>query len=157
MKATSSSTEEFARGREPSEMCRPAADTRSGFMEAHGAGIQVLMTAELAVKMGVPIRGIVACTNTATDKNGRSVPAPGQGILTTAREVRGKHQSPLLDLKYRSRQLKRERDQIRSWLAEEYEALRLEVEAIKLEGGIVDDEFVQSRTRFIEKEGKRKV
>lgn len=44
------------------------------------------MNASLALEMGVPIYGILALSSTASDKQGRSVPAPGQGILTTARE-----------------------------------------------------------------------
>ncbi|KAJ3021482.1 3-oxoacyl-[acyl-carrier-protein] synthase [Thoreauomyces humboldtii] len=156
MKATSNSVEEFARGREPRDMCRPATDTRAGFMESQGAGIHVLMTADLAIKMGVPIRGIIACTNTATDKNGRSVPAPGQGILTTAREAPGKYPSPLLNFEYRSKQLRREREHIKLWVSDQYEALTDEVEAIKQSGESVDDEFVNERTAFIEKEGKRR-
>ncbi|KNC98227.1 phosphopantetheine-protein transferase domain [Spizellomyces punctatus DAOM BR117] len=156
MRATSNSVEEFARGREPRDMCRPATDTRAGFMEAQGAGIQVLMTADLAIKMGVPIRGIIACTNTATDKNGRSVPAPGQGILTTAREAPGKHRSPLLNFEYRAKQLRREREHIKQWVAKEYEALADEVEEIKKSGEEVDQDFVNERTAFIEKEGKRR-
>ena len=89
MKATSNSETEFAQGRTPKEMSRPATTSRAGFMESQGAGIQILMQAKLAIQMGVPIYGIVALSNTATDKEGRSVPAPGQGILTTAREVSG--------------------------------------------------------------------
>ncbi|KAF8453678.1 hypothetical protein BGX38DRAFT_392724 [Terfezia claveryi] len=44
-------------------------------------------------------------TVTTMDKISRSVPAPGQGILTTAREAHSKFPSPLLDIKYRRRQL----------------------------------------------------
>lgn len=156
MKATSNSVDEFARGREPRDMCRPATDTRAGFMESQGAGIHVLMAADLAVKMGVPIRGIIACTNTATDKNGRSIPAPGQGILTTAKEAPGKYASPLLSFEYRAKQLRRERQHIKRWVADEYEALADEVEELKKDGGSVDEDFIKERTAFIEKEGKRK-
>ncbi|KAL4175947.1 hypothetical protein KRP22_000905 [Phytophthora ramorum] len=108
MKATSDSVKETGMGREPKEMCRPCTTTRGGFMESHGAGIQLLMDAQLALEMGLPIYGIVALTNTATDKNGRSVPAPGQGILTTAREASSDNSkpSPLLDVEYRRRQRK---------------------------------------------------
>ncbi|KAJ3096841.1 3-oxoacyl-[acyl-carrier-protein] synthase [Phlyctochytrium planicorne] len=155
MKATSNSVEELARGREPRDMCRPATDTRAGFMEAQGAGIHVIMTADLALQMGLPIRGIIAYTSTATDKNGRSVPAPGQGILTTARESKVKYASPLLNFDYRKRQLQREREHIKSWLAKEYEALADEVQEMKA-NGVEDEEFVKERTEFIEKEGKRK-
>ena len=65
------------------------------------------MDAKLAIEMGLPIYGIVALTNTATDKNGRSVPAPGQGILTTAREDKTLNieNNRLLDINYRKRNL----------------------------------------------------
>ncbi|KAJ3124388.1 3-oxoacyl-[acyl-carrier-protein] synthase [Nowakowskiella sp. JEL0407] len=156
MKATSNSEEEFARGREPSDMCRPASDSRAGFMEAQGAGIHVLMNLDLAIKMGVPVRAIVAATNTATDKNGRSVPAPGQGILTTAREAPSKHKSPLLNFDYRVKRLRREREFIKSWVAKEFEAMTDEVEELKNSGAVVDETFVKERTAFIEKEALRK-
>ncbi|KAJ1548194.1 3-oxoacyl-[acyl-carrier-protein] synthase [Nowakowskiella sp. JEL0078] len=156
MKATSNSEEEFARGREPSDMCRPASDSRAGFMEAQGAGIHILMTLELAIKMGVPVRAIVACTNTATDKNGRSVPAPGQGILTTAREAPTKYPSPLLKLEYRAKRLHRERDHVKQWISKEFEALTDEIEEIKLTGVEVDETFIRERTAFIEQEAIRK-
>lgn len=118
MHATSSALEELARGREPREMSRPATSTRSGFMESQGAGAQILMTASLAIKLGVPIYGIIAHTSTATDREGRSVPAPGQGILTTARETHHRHHQadpPELSLAYRREQLEREILQLEQW------------------------------------------
>ncbi|KAH6602319.1 hypothetical protein BASA61_001228 [Batrachochytrium salamandrivorans] len=158
MKATSNSDEEFAMGREPREMCRPASDTRGGFMESHGAGIAVLMTASLALKMGVPIRGIIASTSTATDKNSRSVPAPGQGVLTTAREVPfSAKEYPMLDLKYRARQLKRERGFIRQWVTQEFEDLRGELKEGLSSGTISnEEEFMVQRTALIEQDARRK-
>jgi fatty acid synthase subunit alpha len=66
MKATSNSTTEFAMGREPTEMSRPTTTTRSGFMEAQGTGVQVVMTAKTALELGAPIRGIIAFTSTST-------------------------------------------------------------------------------------------
>ncbi|KAG2522184.1 hypothetical protein JM16_005912 [Phytophthora kernoviae] len=121
MKATSDSVKETSMGREPKEMCRPCSTTRGGFMESHGAGMQLLMDAQLALEMGLPIYGIVALTNTATDKNGRSVPAPGQGILTTAREAATDNAkpSPLLDIEYRRRQFDDELESIEKWYARE--------------------------------------
>jgi len=86
MKATVDSKEDIEAGREPAEMSRPATSTRAGFVEAQGAGVEILMSADLAIKMGVPIYGIISLVSTATDKQGRSVPAPGKGILTTAAE-----------------------------------------------------------------------
>lgn len=86
MTATIDGEQERARGREPSEASRPATTTRAGFVEAEGSGVQLLTTAQLALDMGLPIRGIVALTHTAADGIERSVPAPGQGLLTIAAE-----------------------------------------------------------------------
>ena len=86
MKATCDTSAESAAGRSPSEMSRPMTSTRSGFVEAQGAGVQVVTSAELALKMGLPIFGILAYSNMSADGAGRSVPAPGKGVLTNARE-----------------------------------------------------------------------
>ncbi|KAF9580624.1 3-oxoacyl-[acyl-carrier-protein] synthase, partial [Lunasporangiospora selenospora] len=159
MKATSNTEEEFAHGRTPKEMSRPATTTRAGFMESHGAGIEILMQGKLAIEMGVPIYGIVALTNTATDKEGRSVPAPGQGVLTSAREVKGKMPSRLLDIKYRRRQIDQRRVQIKQWVESEYEELRHELEELKANNAltVTEDEYLASETQRIQKESKRQL
>ncbi|KAJ2459125.1 fatty acid synthase alpha subunit Lsd1, partial [Coemansia sp. RSA 2337] len=109
MGATSNSVEEFARGRTPSEMCRPCTSTRNGFMEGQGAGIVTLMSASAAIEFGAPIYGIIAMSGTATDKQGQSVPAPGKGVLTSARESSDNNPpSRLLNFDYRRRQLQRQ-------------------------------------------------
>eukprot|EP01114_Cavostelium_apophysatum_P006579 TRINITY_DN1795_c0_g1_i2.p1 TRINITY_DN1795_c0_g1~~TRINITY_DN1795_c0_g1_i2.p1 ORF type:complete len:3793 (+),score=1033.24 TRINITY_DN1795_c0_g1_i2:910-11379(+) len=117
MKATNNSEEDIKDGRVPREHSRPATDTRHGFVESHGAGTEILTSADLALKMGLPIYGIVALTNTATDKIGRSVPAPGRGILTTAREVQSESDSPLLSLDYRIQEFTYEISKIQEWKA----------------------------------------
>jgi phosphopantetheine--protein transferase-like protein len=126
MGATSSSAAEAAMGRAPAEAVRPMAPSRGGFMEAQGAGMQVLTTARLALDMGLPVYGVVAASNTATDKVGRSVPAPGQGVLTTAREAAGAAAggapvlpSPLLDVSLRRRRLDAELRALAAWRVEE--------------------------------------
>ena len=107
MGATSNTKEEVAAGREPKEMSRPTSSSRSGFMEAQGAGNQLLMSASTAIEMGLPIYGIIAHSATAMDKEGRSVPAPGQGILTTARQSPSQRcPHPILDMSYRRRMLR---------------------------------------------------
>jgi fatty acid synthase subunit alpha, fungi type len=153
MKATSNYDAEIAMGRDPKDMCRPATDSRAGFMESQGAGVCILMSASLALQMGVPIRGIIACVNTATDKNGRSIPAPGQGVLTTAREVKSKFVSPLLDFEYRRRQINQEREYVKDWVAREYKLLSSDLEASKE----VNSELINERSRQIEQQGMRKV
>jgi fatty acid synthase subunit alpha, fungi type len=156
MKATSNADEEFAHGRTPREMSRPTTTTRSGFMESQGCGLQVIMDAQLAIDMGVPIYGVLGFTATATDKIGRSVPAPGQGVLTTAREASGKFPSPLLDIKYRKRQMDVRRQQIKQWQESELLYLQQEVDAMKAEGTQFDEtEYMEHRVDHINKEAKR--
>lgn len=156
MKATSNADDEFAHGRTPKEMSRPTTTTRNGFMESQGCGMQVIMTAQLALDMGVPIHGILGLTATATDKIGRSVPAPGQGVLTTAREVPSQFPSPLLDIKYRRRQLDLRRAQIKQWQESELMYLQEEVAAMKVQGGDFNEsDYLQDRAAHIEREAIR--
>jgi fatty acid synthase subunit alpha, fungi type len=115
MKATSHAEEETAKGRLPSEMSRPTATSRAGFMEAAGCGVQIVMSAELALEMNVPIHGVIAYSQLAGDGVGRSIPAPGQGVLTAAREASAAARSPLLDLHYRRERLDEQLAEIRVW------------------------------------------
>ena len=156
MKATSNAEDEFAHGRTPAEMSRPTTTTRNGFMESQGCGMQVIMTAQLALDMGVPIYGILGMTATATDKIGRSVPAPGQGVLTTARENPSKFPSPLLDIKYRKRQLELRKKQIKQWQESELMYLQEELAAMKSQGGEFSEaEYLDERAEHIEREAHR--
>ncbi|KAH7401155.1 hypothetical protein DE146DRAFT_496251 [Phaeosphaeria sp. MPI-PUGE-AT-0046c] len=156
MKATSNAEDEFAHGRTPKEMSRPTTTTRNGFMESQGCGMQVIMDAKLALDMGVPIYGVLGFTATATDKIGRSVPAPGKGVLTTAREIPSKFPSPLLDIKYRRRQMDLRRKQIKQWQESELLYLQEEVAAIKDAGENFNEaEYLEERASHIELEAKR--
>ena len=103
MNATVNAHDEFAKGRLPSEMSRPTSDTRAGFVEAQGSGMQILTTADLALKIGLPIYGVVAASTMAADKISRSVPAPGQGVLSFARQTSEASRSPFLDMDFRRR------------------------------------------------------
>ncbi|PIA19567.1 fatty acid synthase [Coemansia reversa NRRL 1564] len=121
MGASSNTAQEFARGRTTSEMCRPCTTTRCGLVESHGSAVVVLMSASAALKCGAPIYGIVGMSNTATDKQGSSVPAPGKGILTSAREIHnGNNISDsssldLLNLDYRRGQLDFQQQMLDAW------------------------------------------
>ncbi|KAI3405060.1 FAS2 [Candida oxycetoniae] len=161
MNATSNAVEEFKHGRTPKEMSRPTTTTRNGFMEAQGSGIQVIMTADLAIKMGVPIHAVLAMTATATDKIGRSVPAPGKGILTTAREHHGglKYPTPSLDIKYRRRQLNKRLEQIKAWEESELNYLHEETSIAKQQYGdeFSESDFLKERTEEIYRESRRQV
>ena len=156
MKATSNAEDEFAHGRTPKEMSRPTTTTRNGFMESQGCGMQVIMDAQLALDMGLPIYGVLAFTATATDKIGRSVPAPGQGVLTTAKEEVSKYPSPLLDIKYRKRQLDSRKRFIKQWQESEVIFLQEEASALKAENPDLDEtEYMEDRAQHIEREAKR--
>ena len=159
MKATSNAEDEFAHGRTPREMSRPTTTTRNGFMESQGCGMQVIMTARLALDMGCPIYGIIGLVTTATDKIGRSVPAPGRGVLTTARENQGKFPSPLLDINYRRRQLELRKKHIKSWQESELIYLQEEVAAMKAEAGFGfnESEYMEDRAQHIEREASRQL
>jgi phosphopantetheine--protein transferase-like protein len=162
MKATSDSVAEAAKGRGPREMCRPCTDTRGGFMESQGAGIQILMSAQVALDMGCPIYGVVAHVRTATDQEGRSIPAPGQGILTTAAEsardagaeASGLGVSPMLDLGYRRRNLQRELVHVDEWLASEESLIAAET-ATALQKG--SKKKTKAKTRRPKAGGKKGV
>ena len=156
MKATSNAVDEMAHGRTPREMSRPTTTTRNGFMESQGCGMQVIMSAQLALDMGVPIYGILGYTATATDKIGRSVPAPGQGVLTGAREQPSKFPSPLLDIKYRRRQIELRKKQIKQWQESELMYLQEEVAAMRSQGDEFNEsEYMQERAQHINREAVR--
>ncbi|KAL8642495.1 MAG: hypothetical protein Q9228_000813 [Teloschistes exilis] len=106
MGATVNSRVESSKGRDPKEMSRPTAESRAGFVESHGAGVQIITTAELALEMGLPIYGIVASSSMAADKITRSLPAPGQGILSFARGTSAAASSPLMSLDFRREQMR---------------------------------------------------
>ncbi|KAI2622533.1 putative 3-oxoacyl-synthase [Hypoxylon sp. NC1633] len=113
MKATNNSMADLDRGRAPHETSRPCASSRKGFVESEGCGMQLLTSAKMALELGLPIRGIVAHVQTASDGVGRSVPAPGNGIMVNVRESSGLGASPLLDINYRRRLLEHSLKSIR--------------------------------------------
>ncbi|KAL4876809.1 thiolase-like protein [Aspergillus karnatakaensis] len=86
MKATVSVKDEVEKGRAPHEMSRPTAASRAGFVESQGCGVQLVCRGDVALAMGLPVYGIIAGTGMASDGISRSVPAPGQGIFTFAKE-----------------------------------------------------------------------
>ncbi|KAI2791870.1 Fatty acid synthase subunit alpha [Penicillium oxalicum] len=156
MKATTDAAGEAKKGRLPHEMSRPSAESRSGFVEAQGSGIQVITSAQLALSLGLPIQGIIAWVGTASDKIGRSVPAPGQGILTNAREQpASRFPSPLLDLQYRKRRLAARFVQIQ-------ESIDLEIESMSAQlsngEGVIPNahmEEYEHHLNFVRQEAER--
>ncbi len=88
MGATADTDDLAARGVEPRFMSRPNDARRRGFVESQGAGVVVVCRASLAVKLALPVYGVVAFAGTSGDGLQKSVPAPGQGALALATEDR---------------------------------------------------------------------
>ncbi|KAI1363877.1 putative 3-oxoacyl-synthase [Xylaria arbuscula] len=121
MKATNNSAADFKdHGRAPHETCRPCTTSRAGFVESEGCGMQVLASAQTALELGLPLRAIVAHASTSNDGIGRSVPAPGQGLMTQVRESSSASSSPLLNIAYRKSML----DLTLNHIRERYSMLR---------------------------------
>jgi phosphopantetheine--protein transferase-like protein len=155
LKATSDATVETSSGREPDEHCRPAASTRNGFMESQGAGVQILVTADLAIKMGLPIYAVIGMTRTASDRQGRSVPAPGQGILSSCREIDWGNLDPykehrLLSVDYRGMMLQKEIEIVKLNYANQLQSLQ-ELASRS------DSNAIQSRISTLKNEMDRRV
>ncbi|KAJ7742455.1 putative fatty acid synthase alpha subunit [Mycena maculata] len=135
MKATSNAESEFAMGREPTEMSRPA----TTFMESQGTGVHIVMSAKTALELGAPIRGILAFTSTSTDKAGRSIPAPGLGPLNLRSPEKCYPSILFLSLIWHTD------------LANLH-SLQEELQLCKTQGEPVDDKYFSSRVADIEKE-----
>ncbi|MCJ1280001.1 hypothetical protein MMC21_007826 [Puttea exsequens] len=115
MNATVNAEEEFAKGRLPCEMSRPTSESRAGFVEGQGCGVQIVTTADLALSLGLPIYGVIAASTMAADKISRSVPAPGQGVLSFARQTAEASRSSLLNMDYRRCEMKAAIERAQVW------------------------------------------
>ena len=156
MKATIDAELEFANGRDPTEMSRPATTSRNGFVEAAGCGVQIITTARLALDMGLPIYGVVALAELASDQIGRSIPAPGKGIMTTVREVPGPFPYARLDVRKRRRTLELRKLQIQQQRLADLKYLEEELVSMQNSFEIYDTEgYLQERRREIELEAQR--
>lgn len=126
MTAMASAAGDERRGREPAEMSRPFSSTRGGFVLGEGVGAQVVCSASLALEMGLPVYGIVAMTHMAADQLGRSVPAPGRGMLTAARFSNMPALQGLVDQSWRARRVRKSLAQIETQAAEDEASTRAE-------------------------------
>jgi fatty acid synthase subunit alpha len=78
-------------------------------------------------------------------------------VLTTAREHPGKFPSPLLDIKYRRRQIERRSKQIQSDKDDELQYLADEADALQAEGRSDSEinDYIADRANHVEKEAER--
>lgn len=88
MNATANTTDLTARGISPKRMCRPNDRRRDGFVESHGAGALLLCRASVALRMALPVYGVVGYAGTFGDGIQQSVPSPGIGALSAAQPLR---------------------------------------------------------------------
>ncbi len=84
MNATIPAETRAARGLQPEASSRPFDSRRGGFVEAQGGGTLLLCRADLALKLGLPMHGLIGGAWSCGDGLQRSVPAPGPGLLSIA-------------------------------------------------------------------------
>lgn len=92
MNATASADDMRSRGLEPDEFSRANDVRRRGFVEAQGGGTMLLARADVALRLGLPVRAVVGYAASFSDGIQKSIPAPGLGAIAC---VLGKEQSPL--------------------------------------------------------------
>ena len=92
MHATAASDDLEAMGLAPHESSRANDERRRGFVEAQGGGSLLLARGDVALALGLPVRGVLVYAASFADGIHASIPAPGMGLLAAARGGEG---SPL--------------------------------------------------------------
>ena len=92
MGATAASDDLEAMGLAPHESSRANDVRRRGFVEAQGGGALLVVRADVALALGLPVRGVLAYAGSFADGVQASIPSPGMGVLAA---VRGGADSPL--------------------------------------------------------------
>ncbi|KAB7790460.1 type I polyketide synthase [Bifidobacterium leontopitheci] len=85
MSATADDAELAAAGVDTRFMSRPDDRRRAGFIESQGGGTVLIARASLALRLGLPVLGVVGYARTFADGAHASIPAPGMGALAAAR------------------------------------------------------------------------
>jgi fatty acid synthase, bacteria type len=75
-------------GLAPHEASRANDVRRAGFVEAQGGGAQLVVRGDVAVALGLPVRGVLVYAGSFGDGLHTSIPAAGQGALASARPLR---------------------------------------------------------------------
>ncbi|TGL69392.1 DUF1729 domain-containing protein [Leptospira kmetyi] len=84
MNATANTSEMAEQGILTSEVCRPNDVRRNGFVESQGGGVVLLARGDVALRMGLPVYGLLGFAGSRTDGIQTSIPAPGVGLLSLA-------------------------------------------------------------------------
>ncbi|WP_290513023.1 type I polyketide synthase [Aeromicrobium sp.] len=85
MSATADSAAMRAKGLEDRYFSRANDRRYGGFVESQGGGTILLARGDIAVRMGLPVLGVVAYAGSFADGVHTSIPAPGIGALAAAR------------------------------------------------------------------------
>ena len=85
MNATADSEAMLAQGISERFVSRANDRRRGGFVESQGGGTVLLARASVALRMGLPVLGVVAFAETHADGAHTSIPAPGIGALSVGR------------------------------------------------------------------------
>jgi fatty acid synthase len=85
MNATADSAKMYAKGIEPRFFSRAGDRRRGGFLESQGGGTILLTRGDIALKMGLPVAGVVGYVHSFADGAHTSIPAPGLGAVAAAR------------------------------------------------------------------------
>ncbi|MFN8129310.1 MAG: beta-ketoacyl synthase N-terminal-like domain-containing protein [Candidatus Nanopelagicales bacterium] len=92
MAATADNQELLDRGIPAHAHSRPGDKRRRGFVESQGGGSFLVVRGSVALRLGLPVRAVVAYAGSSGDGIHTSIPAPGLGALGVAR---GGSDSPL--------------------------------------------------------------
>ena len=87
MGATASAEDLDAMGLAPHEASRANDVRRAGFVEAQGGGAQLVVRGDVALALGLPVRGVLAYAGSFADGLHTSIPAAGLGALAGARPL----------------------------------------------------------------------
>ncbi|MBU1221196.1 DUF1729 domain-containing protein [Myxococcota bacterium] len=69
----------------PARMSRPHDTMRKGFIESQGGGTVIITRLSTAMNLGLPVHAIIGGSWTFGDGHSKSIPAPGYGLLSVAR------------------------------------------------------------------------
>ena len=81
MNATANSEEMYAKGIDPRFFSRANDRRRGGFLESQGGGTILITRGDIALKLGLPVAGVVGFIHSYADGIHTSIPAPGLGAL----------------------------------------------------------------------------
>lgn len=89
MNATANSEDMYAQDINPRFFSRANDRRRGGFLEAQGGGTILITRGDIALKLGLPVAGVVGFIHSYADGIHTSIPAPGLGALAAG--IGGRH------------------------------------------------------------------